>query len=505
MKATPFFLGAAAAALLAGGAVVAQDPEAAAPPSEAQVAPAADVAELPVTTASATARAEFLTGRALVEDLRNTEAVTHLERAVATDPGFALAKAYLARLTPGPKGATLMYQALGAAAALPASERLVVEVFAAEQRGDLKEAHALAAHLAGLAPRAWRAHWLVGETAMRQRDLPTAKVAFEAAARLAPKVGSLQNLLGYVDLTQGDKAGALAAFRRYAELAPGEPNPQDSLGEALLASGDLEQAEQAFRQAVALDPGFHLAWTGIAQTQALRGNFSGARETLARARTAATRNADRMEIDDFLAWVYAAEGKYVAATHLLGQVEITARREGLAMHELVAGLDRAAIESAMGAPTKAVTTVRATLRAGNVLHLPKGERMRLRAFGYAVMAHAQANLRHAGDASHTIAEIDALTDQAPHDPQIASWSNFVRGEARFAGSEYQGAAAYFARCLPEFSFCHARQVIALRKAGNGKAAQAAQKTLLETPRRTTEYLFARATLDTLPRTQARAE
>ena len=131
--------------------------------------------------------------------------------------------------------------------------------------------------------------------------------------------------------------------------------------------------------------------------------------------------------------------------------------------------------------------------------------MRLRAFGYAVMAHAQANLRHAGDATHTVAEIDALADQAPSDPEIASWSNFVRGEARFAGSENAGAAAYFARCLPEFSFCHARQVIALRKAGNEKAAQAEEKALLETPRRTTEYLFARATLDTLPKTQARAQ
>ena len=363
MKATLLILGAAAATLLAGGAVVAQDPEAAAPPSEAQVAPspAPAAAAIPVTTASATARTEFLTGRALVEALRTAAAVSHLERAVAADPGFALAKAYLARLTPGPKGATLMYQALGAAAALPASERLVVEVFAAEQRGDLKEANQLAAHLAGIAPQAWRAHWLVGETAMWQRDLATAKVAYEAAARLAPTVGAIQNALGYVALARGDKPGALAAFRRYAELAPGEPNPHDSLGEALLASGDLEQAEQAFRHAVALDPGFYPAWTGIAQTQALRGDFSGARQTLARARTAATRNADRMAVDDFLAWVYAAEGKHIAATHLLGQVEITARREGLPMPELVAGLDRAAIQSAMGEPAKAVKTVADTL------------------------------------------------------------------------------------------------------------------------------------------------
>ena len=70
-----------------------------------------------------------------------------------------------------------------------------------------------------------------------------------------------------------------------------------------------------------------------------------------------------MAVDDFLAWVYAAEGKHIAATHLLGQVEITARREGLPMPELVAGLDRAAIQSAMGEPAKAAKTLADTRAA----------------------------------------------------------------------------------------------------------------------------------------------
>lgn len=484
MKATLRLIGTALVALLVLGGAVAQAPT------------------IPVTTSSPAARADFFAGRNHLENDRTNQGIRRLKGALSRDPRFALARAYLASVTPGPEGATLMHQALGGAAHLPVAERLVVELLAAEQQGDLPESRRLAGLLVDHVPGDWRAHYLAGEAALMARDLPAARRAFEDAARLAPRSGPVANLVGYVALMQGDKDQAIAAFRHYAKLAPTEPNPEDSLGEALLAEGDLDRAEAAFRRAAAIDPGFSMAWTGIAQTHALRGDFSGARKILETGRSKATRVEDRMALDDFLAWTFAADGKYVAATHLLERVAATARQRGQTVAEVKAHLDRAAIEALNGENPTAIKTVTATLKTANVLHLPKADRLRLRAQGFEVEAFAQANQSKPGDVTGTVSEVEAIETMLPGDPTVASAVTYVKGEARFAGAEYKGAAETFSACLPEASFCHARQVLALREAGDTKGAAAAQKTLLETPRRTTEYLIARAILGTLPKTTA---
>ena len=56
--------------------------------------------KIPVTTSSKEALAEFLEGRTLVDNLRLTDAIPHFQKAVAQDPGFALAHLYLAQTAP---------------------------------------------------------------------------------------------------------------------------------------------------------------------------------------------------------------------------------------------------------------------------------------------------------------------------------------------------------------------------------------------------------------------
>ena len=68
---------------------------------------AAAMAKIPVTTASAEARQEYLKGRTLGENLRAHDSREVLQRAAAKDPGFALAHYSLALNSPPPRSSSL--------------------------------------------------------------------------------------------------------------------------------------------------------------------------------------------------------------------------------------------------------------------------------------------------------------------------------------------------------------------------------------------------------------
>ena len=56
--------------------------------------------KIPITTKSEEARREYLAGRTLVENLRNTDSINHFRKAVALDPTFALAHLALSNAAP---------------------------------------------------------------------------------------------------------------------------------------------------------------------------------------------------------------------------------------------------------------------------------------------------------------------------------------------------------------------------------------------------------------------
>src|SRR6185295_20031244 len=74
--------------------------EAPAPAAEATQATPADGGKIPVTTANADAKAEFLQGRDLAEKLVITDSIEHFQKATQLDPNFALAELSLANSAP---------------------------------------------------------------------------------------------------------------------------------------------------------------------------------------------------------------------------------------------------------------------------------------------------------------------------------------------------------------------------------------------------------------------
>ena len=253
-----------AAGLVASACAKKEAPAAAAAnPSTAETRP--DAGKIPVTTASAEARTEFLQGRDLAEKLRITDSIAHFEKAVALDPSFALAELNLATSSPSAKG---FFEHLGKAVNLSdkasEGERLLI---LAAQAGANNETVKQKEHLDRLLtvhPNDERAHFAMGGYYFGQQDFVQAIEHYKKATELAPDYSTAFNILGYAYRQNGDFENAEKAFQKYIQLIPNDPNPYDSYAELLLKMGRFEESIAQYRKALAIEPNFLASHFGIA-------------------------------------------------------------------------------------------------------------------------------------------------------------------------------------------------------------------------------------------------
>src|SRR5919108_3593260 len=92
--------------------------------------------EIPVTSRSPRAAELFREGREKLLDLESSRAQRLLREAVALDPDFPLALAWLGRAQGGSEGLALVERAASLGASLPPAERLQIDVLLAERRGE---------------------------------------------------------------------------------------------------------------------------------------------------------------------------------------------------------------------------------------------------------------------------------------------------------------------------------------------------------------------------------
>ena len=238
--------------------------EAPAPAAETR-ATAPDGGKIPVTTASAEARTEFLQGRDLSEKLRITDSIAHFEKAVSLDPNFALAELNLANSSPSAKG---FFEHLGKAVSLAdkASEGERLQILAAEagaNNNPVKQKEYLD-RLLTAHPNDERAHFAMGGYYFGQQEFPQAIEHYRKATELAPDYSTAFNILGYAYRQNGDFENAEKSFQEYIELIPGDPNPYDSYAELLLKMGRFEESIAQYRKALAIEPNFLASHFGIA-------------------------------------------------------------------------------------------------------------------------------------------------------------------------------------------------------------------------------------------------
>ena len=145
--------------------------ESAAPPAaaEAKPRPAGD-GKIPITTASAEAKAEFLQGRELAEKLQITDSIPHYQKAVALDPSFAWGELSLANNAPtGKEFFEHLDKAVALADKASTGERLLIFATKAGANNDtVKQKENLEALVAAY-PEDERAHFNLGASTSDSR------------------------------------------------------------------------------------------------------------------------------------------------------------------------------------------------------------------------------------------------------------------------------------------------------------------------------------------------
>jgi tetratricopeptide (TPR) repeat protein len=237
--------------------------EAPAPVAETQPTPA-NGGKIPVTTASADAKTEFLQGRDLAEKLRITDSIAHFEKAASLDPNFAWAELSLATSAPtGKEFFEHLNKAVSLAGKASNGERLLILATEAGANNNAVKQKEYLDQLVAAYPNDERAHFNLGGYYFGQQDYPQAIEHYKKATELEPSYSTAYNILGYAYRQNADYANAEKAFQKYIELIPKDPNPYDSYAELLLKEGKFDDSITQYRKALAIDPNFLASHQGI--------------------------------------------------------------------------------------------------------------------------------------------------------------------------------------------------------------------------------------------------
>ena len=275
---------------------------------------AAELAKVPVTTISADARAEYLKGRTLGENLRAHDSREVLQRAVAKDPNFALAHYSLALNSPTAKEFfDHLKHAVKLSSKASEGERLMILGLEAGSNANPEKQREYYERLVAVYPGDERAHFLLGGNYFGQQDYPKTLKEYQTAVQIAPDFAPAYNLLGYAYRQVDRFEDAEKAFKKYIELIPNDPNPYDSYAELLMKIGRFDESIGMYQKALATDPKFSPSHIGIASNLTYQGKHDAARKEAWKLHESARNDADRRNAFFATAVAYADEGKFDAA------------------------------------------------------------------------------------------------------------------------------------------------------------------------------------------------
>jgi tetratricopeptide (TPR) repeat protein len=279
-------------------------------PGIAQDRGGAGAQKIPVTTASAEARQEYLKGRTLGENLRAHDSREVLKRAVAKDPGFALAHYSLALNSPTAKEFfSHLKDAVTLASKASEGERLMILGLEAGANADTEKQREYYEQLVAAYPQDERAHFLLGNNYFGQQDYPKTLREYQKSVEIASDFAPAYNLLGYAYRQVGRYDDAEKAFKKYIELIPNDPNPYDSYAELLMKMGRFDESIGMYRKALKTNPQFSPSYIGIASNLMYQGKHDAARAEARKLHQGARNDADRRNALFATAVTYADEGK----------------------------------------------------------------------------------------------------------------------------------------------------------------------------------------------------
>jgi tetratricopeptide (TPR) repeat protein len=236
--------------------------------------------EIPVTTASSSARTHFTVGQRLLDVGRPREAREHFRMAVEQDPTFAYGYLNLAAAAASaPEFKENLERAAASLTGKSEGERLLVEINRtfldnnAERRLEL--AQTLATTHPG-SPRAWIA---LGNAQAALNRHAVARESYARAIALDPSMFLAHTVVGFSYLFNEprDFAKAKEHMERAIAADPKEAKGYEQLGDVYRAMNELKQARDAYGRAVEKDPKLAVAVLKKGHINSFLGNYAEAR------------------------------------------------------------------------------------------------------------------------------------------------------------------------------------------------------------------------------------
>jgi len=244
-----------------------------------EISIAGNVGEIPITTKSREAYKIFLKARDLSENIRINEARDLFEKAVITDPNFALACLYRAKSgTSVSDYKTWMQKAVELAPQVSEGERLMIEAAQAEDKNNYEITIEKYKQLVTKYPSDKRSHYFLGMTYRFNEQFDKAIVELKKCIEIDKGFPPAYNILGYCYFNKENYNEAETCFKNYSRLIPGEPNPFDSLGDLYTKMGKHTTAIENYKQALKINPKFHISQTKIGDNLVFLGQYKEARD-----------------------------------------------------------------------------------------------------------------------------------------------------------------------------------------------------------------------------------
>jgi len=350
---------------------------------------------------------------------------------------------------------------------LPPTERMRIELLAAEKRGDDEQARKLLRRLVDLAPNDWLAQFQLGVQSQYDHKSQAAILHLKRALELNPDLVEAYNYLGYVFASQGMSDEGVEAARKFIKLRPEEANAHDSLGEVLLLLGRNLEAEAEFARALEMNPHFWMSSAGLAYARFYRGAPAGGLAALAQAQPEQPSEVRALAL--VKAWALLGAGHPDEALAMLDELERLGAEQANPLAQSWARVERAEMLTELSRLPEAHAQVEAA-RQALALAGAGAEQNRLRRALWVLEARLGALEHKPVLASSAVQALAEELRGAPSNTDVRSALHHAQGEEALAARDPLRAIEALALCPDAEATCRFELARAQDEAREPRAA-----------------------------------
>jgi len=295
-----------------------------------------DDGEIPITTQSEEALADFLKGQEAMDLGEYLEANTLFENAVKKDSNFAYAYLNIANSAASwEEFKTNMDLASANVDGISEGERILIEINNTYLNNDTEMRLKLANELVEKYPKSQRVWVSLAVIQIERNEHEAARVSLNKAVKLDPRFHLPYSYLGssYIFYEPKDFSKAITYMQKVVELKPEKDTPHVGLGDAYRANQELDKAREAYTDAAAINPTKAVAFLKKGHINSFLGNFDEARSDYQQALKVA-KDQQKATYANYESFTYLYEEDSKSAIQSLQKILDTIEDLGIPKHQL---------------------------------------------------------------------------------------------------------------------------------------------------------------------------